>query len=329
MTAPRAWLGLHIFYHNLLKQDDLLTQCIAPTIQELQAEGACTDWFFLRYWEGGPHLRVRLLNPSAAVEPLLRERITVFLAEHPPEREWTREQYYANHTFDGEPVDIATLPWYPNGTILSLPYAPEYKRYGGTAAMPVSEFVFHHSSVAALEVIEATRENFGQRLSLAMDLMVLTALCMRVQPEALAHYFSRYTSYWQGFEAQSDAALQRLNKMWEQNRPSLVPRMRTLFNFAKGQEDAPIYRRFVDRLREAVQRYEGEPVRGDLQCPFDDDPVETDARVAWVVSSIAFSQIHMTNNRLGLTPQLEHLLGGLIQRAVVEAREEASHEHAE
>ncbi|MBL0386965.1 thiopeptide-type bacteriocin biosynthesis protein [Tumebacillus sp. ITR2] len=317
--AERTWLGLHIFYHDQSKQDALLTEAILPAIRELQESEKCREWFFLRYWEGGPHLRVRFLNPAAEVESLLRERIGAFIAAHPAEREWTREEYYANHTFDGEKLDEAELPWYPNGTIVALPYEPEYKRYGGVAAMPISESLFHLSSETAMDVIELTGAAFGKRLNIGLDLMILTALCLGVQPEELESYFTRYARMWQSFQASIEAALQRADLMWEQNRAHLVPRMKTLQEFVQSGEDAPIYRRFVEGLQEAARCYGEDEVRQKLESPWDNLPVEGELRFRTVLSYIAFSMIHMTNNRLGITPPLEHLLGTLVQRTAHEA----------
>jgi len=310
---------LHIFYHHVMKQDAFLNECLIPTIRTLQANGHCQDWFFLRYWEGGTHVRVRFLNPSSEVEAAVREAATAFMTAHPPEQELTREAYYANHTFDGEPVDVETLPWYPNGSVVKLPYEPEYKRYGGVHAMPIGEEVFRISSDAAAAVLAATPGEYQKRVSMAMDLMVLMAHCFGVDEDAMAQYFTRYYSYWQGFTPNAEEVRTKILESFERQSAQLVPRFKTLIQFVNTTDDFPIYRQWVESLRDIRRRLEELASRGELECPYDNDPVDSELRTKVALTGICFSQLHMTNNRLGLSPVYEHYLGYLIHLTAAQA----------
>lgn len=318
-TATRDWLALHIFYHNVLKQDDLLNECLIPVIRTLQAEGHCKEWFFLRYWEGGTHVRVRFLNPSAAVEEKVRAAAAAYLAAHPPEQELTREAYYEHHTFDGEPVDVEALPWYPNGSIVRLPYEPEYKRYGGAHAMALSEEVFRISSDAAAAVLAATPGEYQKRVSMAMDLMILTARCFGVEADAMAQYFSRYYLYWQRFAPKPEEVRAKILESFERQSEQLVPRFKMLLQFVDSADEFPIYREWVNQLLEVRRRLEALAERGLLESPYDEEAVDSAHRTAYAITGIAFSHLHMTNNRLGLTPVYEHYLGYLIHLTAARA----------
>ena len=56
------WISLHI--HRRGGMDHLLMGGVSPLIEHLRREGVLARWFFLRYWDGGPHLRLRLLPNS-------------------------------------------------------------------------------------------------------------------------------------------------------------------------------------------------------------------------------------------------------------------------
>src|SRR4051812_9895077 len=79
------WVSAHVFYHENL--DALLTDAAGPLVAELAGRGLAGAAFFLRYWDGGPHLRFRALptDPAhrAEVERVIAERFEKYLAENP------------------------------------------------------------------------------------------------------------------------------------------------------------------------------------------------------------------------------------------------------
>lgn len=310
-TAVRNWHAYHIFYHRFDKQDELLMNCIAPMVRQFQEDNLYKDWFFIRYWEGGPHIRLRFLDPDPKTEPVIRERITRFIQEHPPQEEMTREQYYRNHKFDGEPVDPESLPWYPNGSIVKIPYEPEYQRYGGQAAIATSEKMFTHSSEMAMQVMAKTAGELAKRLNIALDLMVLTALCLEVRPEELATYFKRYADYWSSYLDQPAEAEKKIKVSFSKQENQLTKRLALLEQLTESTQEVPLYRRWVDQLKVAHQSYRKLAEEGKLVSPLD-SPAEGEDWIRFAISAIAFSQIHMTNNRLGLAPPFEHYLGYMI-----------------
>ena len=57
--ADRDWISAHVFYSDGL--DRLLTEAVRPLVGELIAARLVRAYFYLRYWDGGPHLRLRVL----------------------------------------------------------------------------------------------------------------------------------------------------------------------------------------------------------------------------------------------------------------------------
>lgn len=154
-----TWETRYVFVHDYELHDELILR-IGTYLQKLTHAENLQKWFFLRYWEGGPHIRLRWLaerdvQPDDEILTMVRQ----FLAEHPPLVRLTKEKYYQNHKFDGSPLEHHALPWYEHGQMVSADYEPEYDRYGGQALMPLTEHLFMVSSRYALDVILATRSN--------------------------------------------------------------------------------------------------------------------------------------------------------------------------
>ena len=65
MTATvNHWVSIHVFLADTPLMEDYLCHHAIPCIRRWRREGWVRDWFFVRYWEGGPHLRLRLLCPE-------------------------------------------------------------------------------------------------------------------------------------------------------------------------------------------------------------------------------------------------------------------------
>ncbi|MFD7576694.1 lantibiotic dehydratase C-terminal domain-containing protein, partial [Streptomyces sp. NPDC059810] len=88
--AARAtdWTAWHLHLGTTARSahDRVVTDVIGPTIREL-APG--TPWFFIRYWQSGPHLRLRVGDLDTAararVEAALTERLAAAGAPAPGE----------------------------------------------------------------------------------------------------------------------------------------------------------------------------------------------------------------------------------------------------
>src|SRR5689334_16190255 len=55
---PASWMSAHLYYQGPL--DLLLRELVVPLVRDLGGRGLLAQHFFLRYWQGGPHLRLRL-----------------------------------------------------------------------------------------------------------------------------------------------------------------------------------------------------------------------------------------------------------------------------
>ncbi len=77
-SPERDWVSVHVHYQTGL--DRLLTEAVDPLIRRLGEEGLHNGWFFLRYWDGGTHLRLRIRPSSPALAGRVGEQLSEELA---------------------------------------------------------------------------------------------------------------------------------------------------------------------------------------------------------------------------------------------------------
>ncbi|WP_394838009.1 lantibiotic dehydratase [Pendulispora rubella] len=112
---------------------DRVLRHIGPLLRELTAERAIEQWFFLRYADPEPHLRLRC---QGAPDRLMREV-------------WPRLLRHLE-------------PWLASGAIAKLTldtYEPETGRYGGPQAIAIAERMFAADSEAALAAVEGSDDD--------------------------------------------------------------------------------------------------------------------------------------------------------------------------
>ena len=141
------WLYLKI-YAGTSSADQILTHHIAPL---LEATRSLYDrWFFIRYDEGGEHLRLRFHGDPRVLVTQLLPRI---------------------HACFG-PLLAQGLCW----KLQLDTYEPELERYGGTEGMALAETVFWRDSQAVLALIQASPGDAGADLRWRLGLRAVDAL---------------------------------------------------------------------------------------------------------------------------------------------------------
>jgi lantibiotic biosynthesis dehydratase-like protein len=168
-----TWVSLHAFHDGDL--DDLLLGGVRPLVGELYRESLIDGFFYLRYWDGGRHLRIRLSCPRPGpVRDLALPRLREQLAAMPPGQAAEPGAYAAAAAVLAERegmTDYLRAPL-PPGTVHEIDYRPEYGRYGTGSALATAERHFAESSRIALGLIAAGADR-GRRHIAAFCALVL------------------------------------------------------------------------------------------------------------------------------------------------------------
>jgi thiopeptide-type bacteriocin biosynthesis protein len=147
--AGSEWLYAKLYCGNAMA-DPLLREAIGPLSRRLLDGGACDRWFFIRYSDPEPHLRVRFHGAPqrlvAEALPALREQVEPLLADG---RVWKLQ------------LDV---------------YEREFERYGGPAGVLVAEEVFQADSEAVLALVAMTEGDEGSEWRWRLALLGLDEL---------------------------------------------------------------------------------------------------------------------------------------------------------
>ena len=307
--TQRHWSAFHIFMHDANKQDPFLHEWLIVKAKALVTEKAAKSWFFLRYWDGGPHIRIRFMNLKNEAEVLMqiKEGVKAYQAEVT----LSAQEYYAGHSFDGEPVEIEKLDWHNDGDVVIYPYEPEYERYGGHEAIVINEELFYASSQIASAIISATSGKFEQRLQLSLKFMICSIFSVAPNDEALKMFAMHYAKFWLGHAQGIDATTSEQASV--QLRQSIaVFKQETVTSTATGA-----IAMWIDLLKQSVGRFRKIYLDGDLVYQADGGKAETEEQFQMTLMSMIGSQVHMLNNRLGVSTAYEFVLASRIRDALM------------
>lgn len=327
------WISLHVFYGK--EQRTLLLECFTPALQNLVRQQAIKRYFFVRYWEGGPHVRLRVVPiPGAeeAVKALLEARICAFLRERPvffemPEgsQVWARRNFVLEYGEDElyrkyGPEGI--IPTYPENTFHYITYEPEYERYGGAEGMEISERHFHVASETALHRL--TWDNMhvkGVRLAQAITLMLGLCYAFLETDEAVAIFMRGYATSWyiRFLNGKPDGLASGTMARAELALPAVSDRITKLSNeFRTGNFNGIT-------AADAEWNEHGKHLKNQLKTMINDGRVAVPDRFADTRAQsplmrhlipLLFSYIHMMNNRLGIAITEEVSMAYLIYRSL-------------
>lgn len=184
MTEQHTWISAHLFYYG--DADLLLTRMVGPLTAELAADRLADRSFFLRYWDGGPHLRLRLAPlPGCGdeVRARLRARVAEFFRRHPSRVPRDGGDYAAQAAALAAAEGMTDYLPHPRpaDSLEFIPYRREHDRYGYGTAMEAVEDHFVESSRLALALV-TTGMSAGVRSTAAYSVLLVAWLAGGVAP---------------------------------------------------------------------------------------------------------------------------------------------------
>jgi thiopeptide-type bacteriocin biosynthesis protein len=196
-TPASPWLYLKLYTGT--GTADRILQAAAPAIRDALAAGDATHWFFIRYADPDPHLRLRLAGDPARLHGAAL-----------PALERALEPHLASGAIWRMQVDT---------------YERELERYGGDAGIEACERVFWIDSEAVLGILDLLEGDAGAdarwRLALRGADQLLEALGVDADDRRALFAAARDDL---GREHTADAAFYaRLGERWKRERAALEP----------------------------------------------------------------------------------------------------------
>jgi hypothetical protein len=180
------WMSLHVFYSGDV--DKFLVDCWDPLLADAKYRGSKLESFFLRYWNGGPHVRIRFRANDLTEDETreMRFQLQTYL-DRQPRVNSSHSEYSLAVGKIGEAEarlrDItAYVPETPeelrqDGTIEERSYSFDATRYGGITTRTFVEEHFCRSSELAMLIVSFTIDRPSLRITIALYLCA-TIFCM-------------------------------------------------------------------------------------------------------------------------------------------------------
>ncbi|MBL6449546.1 thiopeptide-type bacteriocin biosynthesis protein [Fulvivirga sp. 29W222] len=327
-TPDKKWLAAFLYYAE--PWEEFLIQGVKPLIDQVMGEKLADQYFFIRYWEKGPHIRLRFKgNPNVLekkVKPLIIDHFNKYFKNVPSERQdpdWLKE---ASEEYK----------WYPNNSVQFIEYEPETERYGGEHALQVSERQFQASSDATLAIVEDGLEawDYNRALGAAIQLHLGFAHGVGMDQQEASKFFSDVFQNWlprayyffekdiskEELAKRKEETLKAFEKNFKGHKESLIPFFETVWEaFEEGQSfdqewlnnwlvDMKSIKSDLQALQEdkkliAPQRYLSKR----------DEEVPAETQELWAIYD---SYIHMINNRMGIMNRDEGYLAYLVRESI-------------
>jgi thiopeptide-type bacteriocin biosynthesis protein len=327
------WISIHVFYS--LEQRTLLLECFAPVLAKLSRQSLLQRFFFIRYWEGGPHIRLRVA-PVAGAEEYVREElestIRAFLLEKPvffvmPEgsQVWAKRNFvleYGEEELYRKYGPEGIIPSYAENTLHHIAYEPETERYGGPEGILASERHFHVSSQMILDRLAWDNMHItGVKHAQAITIMLGLCFAFLETEQSVANFLKAYATTWhiRFFAGKPDGLTEDIMQRAELAVPKIEERIvKMAHDYRSGsrtaitEEDAAWAmhaRTFKAEIMTLITDGHISIANTLLYDKWGDSP-------AAKLTSLLFSFIHMTNNRLGLALTEEISMSYLIYRSL-------------
>ncbi|MFI9366021.1 lantibiotic dehydratase C-terminal domain-containing protein [Kitasatospora sp. NPDC053057] len=299
--AGREWVSLHAF--STADATPLLVRTVRPLITALRADGLVDESFYLRYWEGGPHLRLRLLPRTAARADAVRERARAALSRHldafPSGGRMPTADYaaWAERLAAAEGLADHDRMVRDRDVVEEIRYRPEYAVFGGSEAVRAVERHFTLSSDLALDLLAAGATE-PQRAGFGADALILALAVWEPDRDRLT-------------------ALLRARPGGEPD-PAMTARVahgwRQAASTAGGSEPKARWLRSVRELRAELLELDA---RGRLRItaahPTAVPPPGSASPGQRAVLSVLLRCVHLLHNRLGLNHTVEQRIRRLVE----------------
>jgi thiopeptide-type bacteriocin biosynthesis protein len=324
--ASNDYISVHIYY-NAHDLRPVLLDCVEPLIDQLLEAQMIERYFALRYWEGGSHVRLRLLpkqNVDGAVlrafagkeiERFLQMRPSLFDPDPGVHGELMRTMFiseYGQAAFDEKYGATGAIPLEKNNSYSFVPYLPEYGRYGGPDGVEMSEEYFQLSTATALHLLRETNSQVRTSLlGLSFQLMLHFSFAYFSDIARTQQFFRRYREFFQRFST-TGHDVTRLSATFSRQADKIQSRVAELQNTHDLIELGGL-----GHLGEFVRS--APRLRARIAALFDAGRLTFSPPVASAdeaAQRLLTSYLHMLNNRLGVHLAEEVYVAHMLEKSL-------------
>jgi thiopeptide-type bacteriocin biosynthesis protein len=316
--TEHSWISAHLFYHG--DQDLLLAGGVLPVTRALLNEGCSEGHFFLRHWEGGSHVRLRVRadeRHAEHVRAVISKSANAFFRAFPSVDTMPAHDYaeLAPRLAAAEQMPTFETTLRPDNSVHFVDYRPEVDRFGSGPALAAVEKHFVTASELALDLVGHGR-TAGQRAMDAFAMLVaVRTLYTDVLPEFA--YQARFVAEGRGGVAESLASAE-FQAHYAANQEHLRDRLQAVWAVARGEgraADTPVAA-WLTSIRDLNGILVALDEQGELGAARGvDAPPEVLDHVNHVAAQTIMEHCaHLMCNRLGLTVIQEFHLRALLVR---------------
>lgn len=324
--TQKTWLAAYLYHAE--PWEEFLLKIMKPFVDDVMGKALAEQFFFIRFWEQGPHIRLRFKGETDILQKQVKPRLEYYFLDYFKEHPSVRQ----------EPEDMDKWPadrrWFPNDSVQYIEYDPEVERYGGPYAILIAEKQFEISSRTVLAVIEESGSwDYDRALGAAIQLHLGFAFALGMNLTEAAEFYSRIAMHWfasaYGYTAgispeelkeRREITMKAFEENFQRQKDTLVSFHQTLWAaLTEGMEfEQEWLNLWIQRIRTIAEELKGIQRQNQLVIPqwFQPEPdkkTPVDRQYWWPVLE---SYIHMTNNRLGILNRDEAYLGYLIKESI-------------
>lgn len=278
------WLYFKIYPLRLELLDAVICSIVVPACEEVRSCGALASWFYIRFYdESGWHIRLRL-KVLASLSERLQTEIQTFIIKMLSQLSLSSSEVL-------EQEEIMALKAAPHVSIQL--YEPEYEKYGGSTGVAIAERLFAASSELAVKYLMYNHSDLNNILFIAIVIMQDMLDVVYKDAQKRRYFLQYYLWYWTN-QNQSDSA-----KMREELKQKAL---KEKYMHIKETIDL----RNGGYIQEMLQEYKHAFAANVQLCTTLMMPHN------YSIRQLCFDQMHLTNNRLGISTSHEGYLAALL-----------------
>ncbi|WP_141523432.1 MULTISPECIES: thiopeptide-type bacteriocin biosynthesis protein [unclassified Bacillus (in: firmicutes)] len=302
MDEKQYWMSAHIYHYGSL--DNLISDGLKSFFKEIEKKDGMQKYFFIRYWIGGPHIRVRIYGNDLFLKEakdLLQHKVNLYAEKYDENIVFNKELYktYSNRIKKIERYEGQVEKLYPADSIQYIPYEPEWSRYGGEYGVQIAEEWFYNSSKLILDVLPSVKDNVGKRFLMALKCFTVFLKYTSMDLKEKILFCQSYYNYW------SKYALEDVMRDFKQKAMKDFKQQEDIFShivqssLMDMEKNDEWLGRYALCVKKTVESLDSAIDAGKIILGNDEENRHTN------YYTILSSYIHMHNNRLGIGPHIE------------------------